>query len=315
MVYVMPGERDLSLAEADVESRLTLEDIPFNGARSYEYLKQICAIGPRISGTEGMQAQQQLVGKHFARLGGKVRLQRFAYRHPVDGSRVPMANLIVEWHPERKQRILLCAHYDTRPRPDADPDPRQRVSGTFIGANDGASGVALLMEMGHLMPQYEGTYGIDFVLFDGEEFVFDGQRDRYFLGSEWFSRKYVSDPPGHGYRWGVLLDMVADAHLQIYQERQSVSWDDTKPLVEEIWATAARLGVREFIARPKHEVRDDHIKLRNLAKIPTCNIIDFDFPTDGNRFWHTTADTPQRCSALSLAKVGWVVHEWLQTTR
>jgi glutaminyl-peptide cyclotransferase len=110
----------------------------------------------------------------------------------------------------------------------------------------------------------------------------------------------------HRYRWGVLLDMVGDADLQIFQERHSVAWRDTRPLVDKIWGVAAGLGVREFVARPKHLVRDDHLNLRNIAGIPTCNIIDFDYP-----YWHTEQDLPDKCSALSLAKVGWVVHEWL----
>ena len=108
--------------------------------------------------------------------------------------------------------------------------------------------------------------------------------------------------------------MVGDADLQLYQERHSVSWRDTRPLVKEIWDTAARLGVKEFVARPKYLVRDDHLPLRNIAKIPTCDIIDFSYPVHpANRFWHTEADTPNKCSPLSLAKVGWVVSEWLKT--
>ena len=296
-----------------VKARRTLADIPFNGARAYEYLKAICQIGPRISGSEGMQRQQQLLTEHFTELGGQVSLQRFRARHPLDGSAVPMANMIVQWHPERQERILLCAHYDTRPLPDRDPDPRKRRSGTFLGANDGASGVAVLMEMAHLMPGLESRYGIDFLLIDGEELVYRN-RDPYFLGSTWFARKYVSEPPPYRYRWGVLLDMVGDSDLQIYQERNSMWWKDTRPLVMDIWATAERLGVEEFIARKKHDIRDDHLKLRNIAKIPTCNIIDFDFGP-GNRYWHTEEDRPERCSALSLAKVGWVVHEWLRSAK
>ena len=101
--------------------------------------------------------------------------------------------------------------------------------------------------------------------------------------------------------------MVGDADLQIYQERNSVTWPQTRPLVHSIWTTARKLGVREFIFRPEHEIRDDHLPLNNIAKIPTCDIIDFDYP-----HWHTRADTPERCSALSLAKVGWVVQEWLR---
>ena len=284
---------------------LRLADIPFDGAGAYEYLKKICAIGPRPSGSPGMAAQQKLLTEHFTKLGGKVELQRFDGRNPDDGSSVPMANLIVHWHPQSKDRVLLCTHYDTLPYPLRDPTNKR---GRFVGANDGASGAALLMALAHDIPKLQTRYGVDFVLFDAEEFIF--QEDQpYFQGSEHFARQYVEKPPPYKYRWGVLLDMVGDAHLDIYQERNSMWWEDTRPLVEEIWATAARLGVREFIAKRKHEVRDDHLALHNIAGIPACDIIDFDYPA-----WHTRADTPERCSALSLAKVGWVLREWLVTT-
>jgi len=292
-------------AEAAV-SRLKLDDIPFNGARAYESLKQLCAIGPRPSGSAGMEKQQKLLAEHFQKLGGRVEFQRFRVRHPRDGSAVPMANIIVRWHPESASRILLCAHYDTRPYPSLD---RQNPLGTFIGANDGASGVAILMELARDIPTLKSKYGIDFLLLDGEEFVFSEQ-DRYFIGAEYFARDYVKNRPKHRYRWGVLLDMVGDADLQIYQERNSTWWRDTRPLVEDIWATAARLGVREFIPKRMHEVNDDHVMLHDLGRIPCIDVIDFDYPP-----WHTQGDTPERCSPLSLAKVGWVIEEWLKNTK
>ncbi|MEX2561251.1 MAG: M28 family peptidase [Pirellulales bacterium] len=281
-----------------------LRDIPFDGRQAYEYVEQLCKLGPRPSGSAAMQAQRELLVEHFESLGAQVELQTFDVRHPLDGSAVRMANVVARWHPERRTRILLCAHYDTRPFPDLDPrDPR----GIFLGANDGASGVAVLMELARSMSDLEGRLGVDFALFDGEELVFD-ERGEYFLGSTHFARKYAADTKADRYRWGVLLDMVGDADLQVYQEVNSVRWPETRPLVHSIWNTARRLGVREFVARPRHEVRDDHLPLRNIGGIATCNVIDFDYPQ-----WHTTEDTPDNCSALSLAKVGWVVQEWLKT--
>jgi len=106
------------------------------------------------------------------------------------------------------------------------------------------------------------------------------------------------------------LDMISDKDLQIYAERYSLGWIDTQPVVESIWATAGRLGVREFIPRPKYEVEDDHIMLHKIGKIPCIDIIDFDYPP-----WHTRADTPDKCSALSLSKVGWVISEWLKNAK
>ncbi len=290
---------------AEAQSRLTLADIPFNGARAYDYLNELCALGPRISDTPGMTAQQKLLTEHFQKLGATIRPQPFQIRHPETGKTVQMANLIVEWHPERRERILLCTHYDTRPYPDQDPrNPR----GTFLGANDGASGTALLMELGHAMGRLKGKLGVDFVFFDGEEFIFQEGRDLYFLGAEHFATDYASQPPKYRYRWAVLLDMVGDADLQLYPDRHSMSWDDTQPLVKQIWDTARRLGVREFVIGKRFEVLDDHLRLHEIARIPSCDIIDFKYPAA----WHTQADTPARCSALSLAKVGWVVEEWLQ---
>jgi len=300
------GNRARNRSAEAAASQLRLEEIDFNGTRAYEYLKKVCAIGRRPSGSPGMEAQQKLLAAHFQKLGGQVEFQRFRSPHPVDGSMVPMANLIVRWHPKSRERILLCTHYDTLPYPMRD---RRNPRGTFVGANDGTSGVAVLMELAHEMPELPCKYGVDFVLFDAEEFVFS-ERDRFFLGSEHFARAHLKNRPAYRYRWGVLLDMVGDADLQIYQERYSMSWEDTRPLVEEIWATARRLGVREFIFRQKYYVRDDHLPLHEIAQIPTCDLIDFDYPA-----WHTQGDTPKRCSALSLAKVGWVVREWLKDVR
>lgn len=282
---------------------------PLDAQRAFSYLEQICALGPRWSGSPGMQKQRAMLEEHFKKLGGKVTYQQFLANNPRGGEKVPMANMIVEWHPERKERILLAAHYDTRPLPDRDPDPNKRKNGQFLGANDGGSGVAVLMELALFMPQLKGAIGVDFVLLDGEELVYDNN-DPYFLGSSWFAKKYVEKPPEHKYRQGVVLDMVGDVELQIYQEQFSIAWRDTRPMVKEIWEIASKLGVKEFIPRIGYEVRDDHLPLHNTAKIPTCDIIDFDYPP-----WHTAGDTPKHCAGSSLAKVGWVVYEWLKNQK
>jgi Zn-dependent M28 family amino/carboxypeptidase len=264
-----------------------------------------------------MQKQQELLTEHFAKLGGNVRMQSFDVRHPQDGSRVQMGNLIVQWHPDKKERILLCAHYDTRPYPDRD---RRDPQGVFIGANDGGSGVAVLCELAHYLSDLQIPLGVDIVLFDGEEFVFDDRRDQnyYFIGSTHFAQAYRNDPPQFVYKYGVLLDMVGDAELRLYREANSFSSrrPRTRQLTIDIWNTAKRLGVQEFVHRTKHELRDDHLPLNDIAQIPTCDIIDFDYPHGGARsYWHTTEDTVDKCSADSLAKVGWVVLEWLKTAK
>jgi glutaminyl-peptide cyclotransferase len=305
------GNRSPADEDVAVASPFKLEDIPFDGAQAYKYLKDLCAIGPRPSGSEGMKAQQKLLIEHFQKLGAQVGLQRFRARHPQDDSWVPMTNIIVRWNPDATERILLCAHYDTLPLPmyDAKTLESIRPAGTFIGANDNASGVAILMQMGHDMKNLKSKYGVDFLFIDGEELIFS-RYDRFFLGSEYFARQYAKEKPR--YRWGVLLDMVGDADLRILQDRNSLGWHDTRPLVQDIWATAARLGVTEFVPRPMRQYyfTDDHIMLHDVGGIPCIDIIDFDYPP-----WHTEADTPDKCSSLSLAKVGWVIEEWLKNVK
>jgi hypothetical protein len=284
-----------------------LDSLPpraFNGQRAYDYLKQLCALGPRRSGSAAMTKQRELLIAHFKQLGGQVELQKFSAPHPLDGSPVPMANLIVRWHPERAERILLCGHYDTLPFPLRDPVNRK---GPFVGANDNGSGVALLMELARDMPSLGGTCGVDFVLFDAEEFIF-AEDGHYFLGSEHFASQYAADHAKYHYRCAVLLDMVGAADLRIYPETFSVSWEDSRWLTDEIWATASRLGVAEFKTEPMIEVRDDHLPLHDIAGIPACDVIGIEYPP-----WHTQGDTPDKCSAASLAKVGWVIREWLKT--
>ncbi len=290
---------------------------PISPRRAYQWLEKICELGPRPSGSAAMASQQQMLTEHFKKLGGTTFLQTFDHPHPQKKDTiVPLANLVVHWHPDRTERILLCAHYDTRPFPVRDP---KRPKGIFVGANDGASGTAVLAELAHFMSEIPPPYGVDFVLFDAEEFVFQERRDPFFLGSEYFSKQYLRNPPTHRYRCAVLLDMVGDRELQIYPEQNSLKSIATRQLVRDIWSTAQQLGVKEFIDRRGHEIQDDHIKLMEIARIPACDIIDFDYPRPGRKFsklyWHTEADTPDKCSGESLAKVGWVVLEWLRRLR
>jgi hypothetical protein len=277
----------------------------FDAERAFGYLTQICEIGPRISGTEGMEKQQQLIAEHFSKLKARVTFQSFDGLHPLTRKPVRMSNLVVTWDPQAKERVLLACHYDTRPRADRDPNPQLAEKGTFLGANDGASGVALLMELGNQLKAIQPKYGVDFVIFDGEELVYNDMLDPYFLGSEHFSKDYRDHPPRHQYVCGVVVDMIAGKNLQIYEERNSLEL--APEVTHSIWRTAKRLKVKEFIAKPKHEVRDDHLSLNQIAGIPTCDIIDFDFP-----HWHTTRDAPSACSGASLAKVGRVLLAWLE---
>ncbi len=308
--FLLSGQNGQAGAPYDEGEESNHDANPFDGDSAYAILGQICSLGPRKSGSPQMQQQQEMLQQHFRLQGAEVTFQKFAGRDPRTGRPVPMANLIASWHPDRQDRVILCAHYDTRPFPDRDPDPRKR-KGTFIGANDGGSGVAVLAELARHLKSYNGPVGIDVVLFDGEEYVFD-DKDEYFLGSKHFAQQYVLNSTGPKYRYGILLDMVGDADLRLYQELHGLRWPDTRPLANDVWRIARKLGVREFIRRPGQDVRDDHLPLHDIGKIPCIDIIDFNYPRQGvPSYWHTTHDTHDKCSPNSLAKVGWVVLEWL----
>lgn len=291
---------------------LTSRPIPaiYSADRAMGYLEKLCAFGPRPTGSEAFERQKQYLVEFFETNGAAVRLQTESIRHPETGEPVDMSNLIASWFPDRPTRYLLCAHYDTRPFPDRDrEDPR----GIFLGANDGASGTAVWMEMSHHFSALPDDIGVDVVLFDAEEFIFDESRDEFFLGSIFFAQQYRISPPEVPYEAGILLDMVGDRELQLLYERNSLRYART--LTRSIWRTAGRLGVRAFVPRTRmQEIRDDHLPLNQIAGIPTTDLIDFDYPRPGFRapqYWHTTKDTPENCSGTSLAAVTWVVHEWL----
>ncbi len=285
---------------------------PIDGKRAYEYLKKICEIGPRIAGSPENARQRKMVADHFKKMGATVREQPFQAIHPLTGRRVEMVNLIGEWHPERTQRVLISAHYDTRPHPDQEEDP-DRHERPFLGANDCASGVALLMEIAHHLEKLETTWGVDLVLFDGEELVYGDQprRGEYFLGSKAFARAYARQVRQRGnktrYAAGILLDMIGGRDLQIKREPNSIQ--RAPALVREIWAVARQVDAASFVNEVGREVLDDHIPL-NEGGIPTVDIIDFDYP-----YWHKADDLPGNCSAQSLAEVGRVLTAWLALPR
>jgi Zn-dependent M28 family amino/carboxypeptidase len=222
-----------------------------------------------------------------------------------------MANIIVTWFPDRERRVLLCSHYDTRPHADQEPD-RNNWTKPFVSANDGTSGVAWLMELGNHMKQLPLTVGVDFVLFDGEEYVFDGagrdSRDKYFFGSEHFAGEYRKDRHGRFYAAGILLDLCAGKDA-VYPVEQN-SWFQAGGLLQQIWTTAKELHVPNFDEKRTVTVNDDHLAL-NAAGIPTVDIIDF----DGYKHWHKLSDTPDKCSPETMENLSKVLSIWLQRCR
>lgn len=301
-VDAMTEAERLELAEVLKKTEFQLDPIA-----AQVYIKRLCEMGPRVSGSESMAVQQAALKRYFGELGYSVATQPFDIPHPETRANTTLTNLIVQLHPERKLRILICCHYDTRPFANLDPvNPRAILQ----GANDGASGVALLMVLAPHLKELGPRIGIDLVFFDAEELIYVKDRDKLFLGSIHFAEQYVRSPPDHRYRAGVLIDMIADRTLELYHEKNSLKY--AGPLTKQIWLKAQKLGIKDFVPKPKHEVRDDHIPLNEIAKIPTTDLIDFDYPsmTAKESYWHTTKDTVDKCSPLSMAKVGVVLVEW-----
>lgn len=293
-------------SDASGDDHLAIPSI-YDPDRAMGYLVRICDFGPRPSGTDAMAAQQDYLEAFFVERGGTVTRQSFEIRHPQTGLPTPITNLIASWNADAPARYLLCAHYDTRPFPDND---RRNPRGIFVGANDGGSGTAALMEWSHQFQSLPDSIGVDVVLFDAEELVYDNRRDEYFIGSTYFAQQHAAAPQTE-YVAGILLDMVGDKYLQLFYERNSLRY--APELTRSIWETARRLGSRNFVPRARHEVLDDHLPLNKIAKIPTTDLIDFDYPRPGaDTYWHTTLDVPAQCSGRSLVHVVFVLDTWLK---
>jgi glutaminyl-peptide cyclotransferase len=306
-IGLLPRARTVEAGDA-----MLLKPPPIDGKRAFKYLEQICAIGPRTAGSAANKRQREMVAEHFKKMGAEVKEQRFLAKDPMTGKELTMANLVGSWFPDRNQRVVIGAHYDTRPHPDQEVDPA-RLKLPFVGANDGASGVALLMEMAHHLKDLDTPWGVDLVLFDGEELVY-GNNPRvgeYFLGSEEFGRRYKAlverKRTKMRYAAGFVLDMVGGKELTIDQEPYSAN--QAPNLMREVWGVARELDAKSFHVREGREVMDDHLAL-NQAGIPTIDLIDFNYA-----FWHKADDLPENCSAESLAEVGRVVTGWLTVPR
>lgn len=274
----------------------------FDGRRALRDLQEICKLGPRMTATPAMRHQREIIRRHCEALGGIVTVQAFQGTQPSQPRPFECANMLVQWHPESKSRVLFGAHYDTRPIADRDPLPRNRMQ-PIIGANDGASGVAFLMELARVIPNLKLNVGVDFVFFDAEEYIFDPDRDEFFLGSEEFVRQLIAHPPAYSYKAVVVVDMIAGKNLQIHpDQRSSVA---AGRLVGEIWGVAHEIKARSFHPQTKYDVLDDHIAFLE-AGMNACVLIDMDYS-----YWHRLSDTPDKCSAASLQEVGDVLVRWL----
>ena len=276
--------------------------LEIDGKRAMGYLETICEIGPRQSGTAGMKRQQEIIRKHFEDLGLTVKAQTFDAKQTSQRKSVEMTNLIVSIHPQRKRRIVLCSHYDTRPIADQEPDPRKWRE-KFVSANDGGSGVALLMEFAHHLPKLDTKVGIDLVFFDGEEYIFEKDGDRYFFGSEHFAKTWRATKDRPDYLAAVLFDMIAGKNPKFPVE--GYSWGRARELCQDLWEIGFKLKCTAFQDRIGDRVQDDHLALQNVG-IQAIDIIDFDYP-----HWHRLSDTPANCAPDGMVQVARVISVWL----
>jgi len=278
--------------------------LPFDAARAMKYLELLCKIGPRISGSDGMAEQQRILKQHFESLGAKVAMQRFVAKQPTVKRDVECHNMIVTWHPERKRRVIFCGHYDTRPLADQEPQRRDWTK-PFVSANDGTSTVAWMMELAHQFKEFNPEVGIDFVIFDAEEFLYDRDAgDRYFLGSEHFAKTYQQQKPEHQYIAAILLDLFAGKGATYPMEGNSRFLAGA--LLEDVYRVAYALKAKSFVWEPGQEVLDDHLAL-NKVGIPAIDLIDFSYT-----HWHKLSDVPENCSGEAMAEVAKVLTVWVQ---
>ena len=264
----------------------------FNGQTAFGYVERQMAFGPRIPGRPGHQQMGDwLLGELRAR-ADTVIVQEFTHV-TTRGDSLRMRNFFARFRPAATERILLLAHWDTRPMADKSQNlGQQRLP--VPGANDGASGVAILLGVADALKARPPAQGVDLLFVDGEDYGDFADTNDVLIGSRWFAR---NQPPGYQPLFAVLFDMVGDADLQIYQEGNSVAF--APEVVQRVWRIAAERGHdKTFVPGARHTLTDDHVALQQVG-IRAIDVVDFDYP-----YWHTTEDTIDKVSAASLQIVG-----------
>lgn len=261
----------------------------FSGKRAFQDIEFQVSLGPRIPGTQGHREIIDWIAAELSIAGWEVEIQQ----GEILGQKIN--NVVGKRGGEGRHNrpwIILGAHFDTRIYADQDPDPTKRMQ-TVPGANDGASGVAVLLELARVLPG-DIEQDVWLVFFDAEDNGNIPEWD-WILGSRAFVQSLQGKPDA-----AIIVDMIGDADLDIYFERYS-----DPELSAEIWAVAAELGYSQFIPIPKYQILDDHVPFLE-AGIRAVDIIDFDYP-----YWHTTEDTIDKVSAESLEAVGETLRVWL----
>jgi hypothetical protein len=279
---------------------------------AYAYTAAQVAFGPRTMGSQAHEACADYLEQMLASFGAKVYRQQFEATL-YNGERYPAVNLIGAFNPEARKRVMLCSHWDSRPWADNDPDEKNHHT-PILGANDGASGVGVLLEMARQMQQQAPEIGVDLIFFDAEDagvpqFESYGDEDTWCLGSQfWARRPHV---PGYNARFGVLLDMVGGSGATFLQEGYSKEY--ASAAMKKIWKMADRLGYGNYFpSKNGGYVTDDHVPVNQVAKIPCVDIIPCYEHCEQSSFgpyWHTVDDTMGHIDKATLQAVGQTLME------
>lgn len=294
------------------ESRLNFErqgrEVPsFNADSAYHFVEQQVKFGPRNPGSKGHQQNEEYLLQKLRSYAGDRSVFPQHFRHAgYDGDTLSLTNVIAAFNPQSSDRIMLCAHWDTRPRAEEDPENTEEP---ILGADDGGSGVGVLLELARIFEENPPPIGVDIVLFDGEDYGREGDLSNYFLGSRYWS----NNPPVEGYspRFGILLDMVGGQTAQFPKEGNSMRY--APALVNEIWSIANENNSESrFLKKQGGNISDDHLVINQTLGIPTINIIRHNTNPETHQFapyWHTQDDDMSIIGKSTLQEVGNVLTE------
>lgn len=289
----------------------------FNADSAYAYCEQQCLFGPRTMNSEAHDKCAQWIVNKFKQFGCEVTTQN-ADLKGWDGTILKSQNIIARTKPEVTTRLLVCAHYDSRPWADNDPDSTNWRK-PVMGANDAASGVAVMLELARLIKNDTTlNIGVDFVCFDAEDYGLpqwsdmQTDADTWALGAQHWATNL---PQGYEARYGILLDMVGGMGAKFYQE--GVSKQYANEIVNKIWRTAAQIGYGSFFPmKDGGMITDDHVPVNEKAGIPCVDIIAFYPDCQQSSFgptWHTVNDTMEHIDPNVLKAVGQTLVQVLYT--
>tara|TARA_B100002051_G_scaffold273139_1_gene311333 strand:+ start:1781 stop:2665 length:885 start_codon:yes stop_codon:yes gene_type:complete len=274
--------------------------LEFNPNSAFKYIEKQCEIGPRYPGSEGHKKLINYLDSHFSIYADSVQIFNDTILHPISKNEINISNFLIKHNPKANERYLFMAHFDTRDRADKDTNP-ENLNTPIIGANDGASGVALLMELSTIINNNPlKNIGIDILLVDAEDMGTSGNPQEWGLGTQSFVKNYKGKLP----KSAICVDMIADRNPIFKIE--GFSYQYAKDLVYEIWNLANELGYKEFVWQLTSPIYDDHYYYYKGTNVPSIDIIDFDYP-----HWHTIDDTIENCSPKGLEIVGSVLLEYI----